>query len=110
MSRKLVCCGMWHVCAKQVVYFTVHVCNFPYSVLSVESSWEKEQGEFSMLSTVDMCAACFAVSSLDSTGAVKDKQNNMLSFDVVEAHCCVIHERIKFYEQFTQHRCNTINH
>ena len=37
-------------------------------------------GEFSMLSAVDMCAACFAVSSVDSTGAAEDKQNHMLSF------------------------------
>ena len=53
-----VACGMFVWCAKQVVYITVQVCHFPYSVLSAESSREKERGEFSMLSTVDMCAAC----------------------------------------------------
>ena len=56
-------------CSKQVVYITVQVCHFPYSVLSAESSREKERGEFSMLSTVDMCAACYAVSSMNSTDA-----------------------------------------
>ena len=38
------------------------MCDFPYSVLSAESSREKERGEFSMVSTVDVCAACSAVS------------------------------------------------
>ena len=33
-----------------------------------------------MLSTVDMYAAYFAVTSVDSTGAAEDKQNHMLSF------------------------------
>ena len=41
---------------------------------------EKKESEFSMLSTVDMYAACFAVTSVDSTGAAEDKQNHMLSF------------------------------
>ena len=70
------------LCAKQVVYFTVHECvTFLTLVLSAESSREKERGEFSMLSTIDMCAACYTVSSVDSTGAVEGKQNNnMLSF------------------------------
>ena len=49
-------------------------------VLSAESSRKKERGEFSMLTAVDMYAACYAVSSVDSTGTVEDKQNNMLSF------------------------------
>ena len=66
-------------CAKQIVYLTVHVCHFPYSVVSAESSRVKEQSEFSMMSAVGMCAACCAVPSVDSTGAVEVKQNNMLS-------------------------------
>ena len=33
-------------------------------------------GEFSMLSTVDMCAACFAV-PVNSAGAVEDKQTTL---------------------------------
>ena len=68
------------LCAKQVVYFTVHECaTFLTLVLPAESSRDKERGEFSMLSTIDMCAACYAVSSVDSTGTVEDKQNNMPS-------------------------------
>ena len=45
-----------------------------------EEAEEKKESEFSMLSTVDMCATCCAVSSVDSTGVVEGKQNNMLSF------------------------------
>ena len=41
---------------------------------------EKKESEFSMLSSVDLCAACYAVPSVDSTDAVKDKQNHLLSF------------------------------
>ena len=74
MSSWLVCCDVACLCTKQVVYFTVHVCHFPYSVLPAESSREKERGEFSMLSTVDMCAPCSAFSSVYSTGVVEDKR------------------------------------
>ena len=31
------------------------------------------------------------------------------NINIVEAHCCVICERKCFFEQFTQHRCHTIN-
>ena len=29
--------------------------------------------------------------------------------NIVEAHCCIIRERKRFFKQFAQHRCNTIN-
>ena len=58
-------------CAKQVAYITVHECViFLTLVLSAENSREKERGEFSMLSTVNKCATCSAVSSVNSTGVV----------------------------------------
>ena len=63
----------------------LHVCH-SFSV-STEIGKEKEEeaeemkeSESSMLSAVIMCAACFAVTSVDSTGVVENKQNHMLSF------------------------------
>ena len=64
------------------LYTLLHVCH-SYSV-STEIGKEKEMeaeekkdSEFSMLSAADVYAACFAVSSVDSTGAVEDKQTTL---------------------------------
>ena len=62
----------------------LHVC-LSFSVSTEinkekEEAEEKKESEFFMLSTVDMCATCCAVSSVDSTGVVEGKQNNMLIF------------------------------
>ena len=55
-------------------------------VFSAESSREKKQSEFSMLSNVCMCA----VPSVYSTGAVEAKQSHVSSFYCVP-HCFTPH-------------------
>ena len=80
MSSKLVCCDMRHVCVPNRLCTSLYMCvTFLTLVLSAESSTEKERGEFSMLSTVDMCAACSAVPS-GQYWRSRGQTNNMLSF------------------------------
>ena len=75
MSSKLVCCDMWHVCVVCSKGCVLYCMCVTLCLSFTENSREevKEEGEFSMLSAIDMCAACFAV-PVDSAGTVEDKQ------------------------------------
>ena len=66
-------------CIRMIVYYCMCV-NLCLSFAETGREEAKEESEFSMLSTVDMYAACFAVPSVDSAGTVEDKQNHSLSF------------------------------
>ena len=64
------------------LYTLLHVCHSLSVSTEInkekeEEAEEKKESEFSMLSTIDMCAACYAVSSVDRTGVVEDKQNHL---------------------------------